>query len=385
MRKNTVYFIIVLLFINVTTYLYWPNQSIREKRDFDATVLLYPSKSINKTIVVMHECIYGYGNCMYTFLNSMAVAVLVDGYLFVNWRRIGEFISVKDNADITLTLQARDYIHPDKNVTFNLPFETSNSFAVKKNPGTFYQNMSLDCDVYNVVGYGPVFFELLANSSHYNKLITSGFVSNKTIENAKLAALQTSNDEKVAGLYQIGFEFARHVLNNIWRPNESIQEKIDTFFKEHFEGFYVIGLQMRSQFLDHIGSDIDCFIKCALQLEQSKSNETTGKQGFKWFLSADNEHYFSIFRSNYSNRVALAEGKIGHIINGEGFERGIIDNELLSRCDDLIITGGSTFGFLAAMRMGKMPMFVNGQRGLTSCQSMSFTNYPTRPEGYAVI
>ena len=57
-----------------------------------------------------------------------------------------------------------------------------------------------------------------------------------------------------------------------------------------------------------------------------------------------------------------ANGTITHIIdNPNGYEKAIVDMELLSRCDEIIITGGSTFGFVAAMKSRKLPYFVNGK------------------------
>ena len=90
-------------------------------------------------------------------------------------------------------------------------------------------------------------------------------------------------------------------------------------------------------------------------------------------------------KATHANRVITASGDIDHVMSGSGYERAIVDNELLSKCDELIITGGSTFGFLSAMRMGRMPLFFNGKRNRTVCERMSFQNYATRPEGWAVI
>jgi hypothetical protein len=78
-------------------------------------------------------------------------------------------------------------------------------------------------------------------------------------------------------------------------------------------------------------------------------------------------------------------GEMLHPETGNSFEKSIVDNELLSKCDELLITGGSTYGFLAAMRMGRMPLFFNGKRNSRNCSRMSFTNLATRPNNLAVI
>jgi hypothetical protein len=78
-------------------------------------------------------------------------------------------------------------------------------------------------------------------------------------------------------------------------------------------------------------------------------------------------------------------GEMLHPETGNSFEKSIVDNELLSKCDELLITGGSTYGFLAAMRMGRMPLFFNGERNSKQCARMSFTNIATTPKGYGVV
>ena len=56
------------------------------------------------------------------------------------------------------------------------------------------------------------------------------------------------------------------------------------------------------------------------------------------------------------------------------YEKTILDNELLSRCDEMIITGGSTFGFLAAIKSQRMPYHVN--IGMHKCQRAQLSRPP---------
>jgi hypothetical protein len=268
---------------------------------------------------------------------------------------------------------------------YKFPFEVHNSFRTDKNASTLYQNMPLDYDLYRVVGYGPVFFELLTNPSHYDKLVKGGFVSKQTIENARLAiANEKNNSVKIEKLYQIGFEFGAFVLRNVWVPNSELQTKINDFVRQNFNGHYVIGIQVRFEYMFGY-VDVDRLMKCASRLEARYSaKQFTGKK-VKWFLSADSEAESEVIKSKYADKLIAASGRIAHVMYGDGYERAIIDNELLSKCDDLIITGGSSFGFISAMRTGRMPLFFNGRRNSKSCERMSFNNYPTRPEGFAVI
>jgi hypothetical protein len=86
-------------------------------------------------------------------------------------------------------------------------------------------------------------------------------------------------------------------------------------------------------------------------------------------------------------KVFTSEGVIGHIITRDNslhvpdaYRRTVLDNELLSRCDELIITAGSTYGMIAALRSGRMPLFFSGMRGARQCERMSLGHrLPTTP------
>ncbi len=72
-------------------------------------------------------------------------------------------------------------------------------------------------------------------------------------------------------------------------------------------------------------------------------------EGFKWFITTDSENLLKkLIKSDYRKKLIYVNESIGHISHVEydsrAYFRTIIDNELLSRCDKIIITGGSTFG-----------------------------------------
>ena len=63
----------------------------------------------------------------------------------------------------------------------------------------------------------------------------------------------------------------------------------------------------------------------------------------------------------YGDKLLYGLGKIGHIVSqATSYERTIIDTILLSKCDVLIITESSTFGFLASMMSGRLNYVTNG-------------------------
>ena len=72
---------------------------------------------------------------------------------------------------------------------------------------------------------------------------------------------------------------------------------------------------------------------------------------------------------------------VGPLIeNNKGYDRTIIDSELLSRTDTLVITGGSTFGFVAAMKHKELGYFVNGKGSMNDCKKVTFSQ--TGSTGY---
>jgi hypothetical protein len=65
---------------------------------------------------------------------------------------------------------------------------------------------------------------------------------------------------------------------------------------------------------------------------------------------------------HYKEKSFTSNGTLGHIdLDAEdGLRRAVLDVELLSKCDEIIVTSGSTFGWLAAMKTLKLPFYVSG-------------------------
>jgi len=90
--------------------------------------------------------------------------------------------------------------------------------------------------------------------------------------------------------------------------------------------------------------------------------------------------------SKKNMKIITSKGKIAHVLDDpNAYERAILDVELLSRCDRLIITGGSTFGLVAAFKSGRRPYFIDGQQGMKKCSEFSFWAPSRRPTGHAVF
>jgi len=105
------------------------------------------------------------------------------------------------------------------------------------------------------------------------------------------------------------------------------------------------------------------FINCALEIEKQfilKSKRTD--ISFKWFIATDSDKIRSLIFEHFKEKSFTSNGTLGHItLDAEdGFRRAVLDVELLSKCDEVIVTSGSTFGWLAAMKTLKMPYYVSG-------------------------
>jgi hypothetical protein len=180
-----------------------------------------------------------------------------------------------------------------------------------------------------------------------------------------------SSETQADQILKVGFETGGNLLNKMWIPSENISEKVDHHLKTDFKGFYMIGLQIRSQFFYNLELGVKVFKDCAIEIEGNLSVNRT----VKWFLSSDSESVISKLEKDYPGKVVTSKGfgQIGHSDGGFSFyPRAILDQELLSKCDEMILTGGSTFGFVAAMKRLKFPYYVNGGNlGSTRCVRMS--------------
>jgi hypothetical protein len=151
----------------------------------------------------------------------------------------------------------------------------------------------------------------------------------------------------------------------IWKPNQDIKNEVNYYIDKWFKKNYVIGIQMRatdSLFIDE-SKDYLKFINCALEIEKDyilKSKTTD--ISFKWFIATDSDKIRNLIFEHYKEKSFTSNGTLDHTSLGskDGFRRAVLDVELLSKCDEIIVTSGSTFGWLAAMKTLKMPYFVSG-------------------------
>ena len=77
------------------------------------------------------------------------------------------------------------------------------------------------------------------------------------------------------------------------------------------------------------------------------------------FINIDSKDVITRLIGEYPDKIISTDGHIGHVENDhEAYETSIMDVELLSKCNE--ITGDSTYGWVAAMKMLKLPYYING-------------------------
>ena len=170
----------------------------------------------------------------------------------------------------------------------------------------------------------------------------------------------------------IGYEVVENLINRYWIPETKTEEKIAQYIEANFNDNFLIGFQIRTQFLPV--NAVNKFLECANQLEKTISPNNK----IKWFVSSDNEDIINEMKLKYGDKLLYGLGQIGHIVEkANSYERTVIDTVLLSKCDVLIMTEGSTFGFLASMMSGRLNYATNGHE---ECRQITMSRPGMRKE-----
>lgn len=233
-----------------------------------------------------------------------------------------------------------------------------------------------NCSRYYISFYTAFFFEYGADLKHAKKLVDYGFVRSATVQKAARALNDSTIpvNHKLEYLFMIGFEFAGHVLNNYWLLKPNLTKKIDDLaHRTNFNSYYMIGLQLRNYYLAWNQTEIDVFIDCALSIEDEK-RPILGDQLVKWYVISDEPKLLDLLVAKYKDKIIVGEGLIGHVgeDSPESYVRALMDLELMSRCNETVLTGSSTFGFLASLKNQKRPYVVDAGHNLVSCRRFEF-------------
>ena len=345
-----------------------------------------------KRIVFNGHTTAGYANKIYALITAFTIALLTDSAFICEWRGIGEHIESPFKLSFHKFLQENE---------LNSNFRPEQVYVFGRSTNAFMTNKSLQLIVNQTIPtnytrfvykyYEPYIFELCSNPIYYDKLLSYELVSRESINRARLlfnnstynhASITLRNDdntnelEKQQILFSIGYEVAGAILNAIWTPKAHIRRKMAEY-DFYFSKYFIIGLQIRSEFISD-PVNVNRFFRCALNIEANLTSQQK-RNGVKWYVSSDSSSVIDRAIQTYGrNKVISGTGRIAHIEwTSGGYERAILDNELLSRCDDIITTGGSTFGFVAAMKSRRFPkvLYLRGKHlPDEECQTFTFIN-----------
>jgi hypothetical protein len=168
-------------------------------------------------------------------------------------------------------------------------------------------------------------------------------------------------------------------MNRLWIPKPILRDYVNLFREKYLRYFFIIGIQIRTEFLAN--EDVEAVFNCAGMI---RDENFLLKRKIKFYISSDNEKIANDIATEHQNDIITSKTLKIPFRNG-GLPRSIIDIELLSLCDELVITGGSTFGFLASMKNGNLPYYVEGMRYMSSCKRMILSEPTRRPEGFSVF
>jgi len=102
-------------------------------------------------------------------------------------------------------------------------------------------------------------------------------------------------------------------------------------------------------------------------------------------LTTDNFEYLRLIEDEYKNKSIHTVDFISENRTDSIYGATFLDNELMALSDYLIMSGGSTFGFTAAMRQNELPFYVNGRRNQKECVKMKLSKPSITYLGYAVF
>lgn len=353
------------------------NNDLYKSNNSNEQISIVNTSEQRTVIIKFHKA--GYGNNMYKILTSFMYAIITDSNLVINWPHIEPFIeppfknAFRKIEDLNLT--------KDTKKIYSKRGFTKNSWNPNKRL-ILNETLSKNFINYYVTDIAPYFFDLCANPMHFDKLIKHRLVKPETIHRA-LNSLDDDNiveQQRIEYFQMIGFEYAGSILNNYWRLNKRMQEKVDDFYRHNFEGAFVIGMQLRFEYLNM--TDVETFLNCARNIEYKLDNQ----KPVKWYVSSDYADFVRKIKSKHEHKILTAAGYIGHVnLNNHSYERAILDIELLSRCDELIFTGGSTFGFMAALINQRRPYYINGRVNMRTCERLKFFSPPKTSRNESVF
>ncbi len=348
-------------------------QFVQEKNDriFKKLQTVYKNDSLHE-FKVIHEKIMngrlpmkisvnghtnaGYANRLYSMLSSLVIALVTDSAFIVRWTRISNHIRepffktfhnfASEQNEFNIDYNPVNLLHPKDVAGWQL---TRNMNKLIKTSLPTNRTRFLYKDI---EGY---FYELCTNPEYYDKFYYYDLVSRDTILKAHEVAYNIihnisnyTEEYKQDIILQVSFEVGGNLLNKMWIPKDHIMDKVNHYVNNVFKNYYMIGIQLRYQYIKD-PLDTYKFLNCSFDVEEnitkSMPDFNSKYKAVKWFLTSDSAGVIERLKKEYPNKIIVSEGQVGHIeSNADSYPRTILDVELLSRCNELVLTGGSTFG-----------------------------------------
>jgi hypothetical protein len=294
----------------------------------------------------------GYANKLYSMLTSLVIALLTDSAFIIRWQHIDSFIKEPFYKSFY------DFGHEKSE--FNAEYFKKNMYRPKAlSAWALSRNMSILIETKVPLNmkrilyddYDPYFFEICSNPIYFKKLLNYGLVGHKTVLKAIDVTKNMSNfseEDKQNFILRVPFEVGGNLLNKIWIPKDHILNKINYFVNNLFNGYFMIGIQLRYFYIQD-PFDTYNFLNCVVELENNiykhGSYLKSNYKGVKWYISSDSSNILNRLTKEFPNKIIIGNGSLGHVEEDlNAYERAILDVELLSRCNELVVTGGSTFG-----------------------------------------
>ena len=367
------------------------NDKLNEYVNFFNTNINQTTKNGINKVIFCDPRGSGYGNRIYTFFSCFIMALLNDSLVILTaWRESRDFIDLP--FDPFFETNTSSYLNPNFEKEKIYVFEeeeVQNAWEVKKDLNSIMKfEIPKDRTRYFYGEYHCLFMIICTNPKHYDKLIYYNLVKKETIQKSiqTIENKHSTFEEKSHNLFMIGFEVGANLLNKIVIPKPRIQDIINDFVKRKFLDNYVIGIHLRTYYLD-VEKDSFRFISCAFQIENEylRAYKELYKP-VKWFISSDSEDLIKKMVALYPEKTLYGNGTIKHVADdSHGYDRTLIDIDLLSKCDEIIYTGGSTFGFVAAMKGFKVPYYVDGRKNESICLRTSLGTSSQLPSGETVF
>ena len=145
------------------------------------------------------------------------------------------------------------------------------------------------------------------------------------------------------------------LLRRFWHTQPTLTNVIKYYTDTYFEGNMVIGFQLHYDTTLGDLNDTQELFKCAQDIERLLAAPF---DNVKWFVTSNSPKMLDNLDLVSNERIFMSEKHID-MYEGDPFSKSILDMELLSRCDHIIVARPTSFGILASMKAKQLPYVVN--------------------------